>query len=33
MWMEHPEIAREFEEKTVNIKKLPEHVQKKKKYP
>ena len=30
MWMEHPDIAQEFEKKTVNMKKLPEHVEKKK---
>jgi len=28
MWVHHPEIAREFEKKTLSIKNLPEHVKK-----
>ena len=31
MFVHHPELAKEFAEKTVNMKKLPEHVEKKKK--
>jgi hypothetical protein len=31
MYANHPDLAREFAEKTVNMKKLPEHVEKKKK--
>ena len=31
MFAKHPEIAKEFADKTPNIKKLPEHVKKKKK--
>lgn len=29
MWVHHPEIAREFEKKTVDLAKLPERVKKK----
>ena len=29
MWKNHPKLAREFEKKTLNIKKLPEHSGKK----
>lgn len=31
MYAVHPEIAKEFEKKTLSIKALPEHVKKKKK--
>lgn len=31
MFVHHPELAKEFAEKTVNMKKLPKHVEKKKK--
>lgn len=31
MFAKHPKIAKEFAEATPNIKKLPEHVRKKKK--
>jgi len=31
MWVHHPEIAREFEEKTLSIKNLPEKLKKQKK--
>jgi hypothetical protein len=31
MWANHPELAKEFAEKTLSIKALPEHVVKKKK--
>ena len=30
MWVHHPEIAKEFEKKTLSIKALPEHIKKKK---
>lgn len=33
MWVHHPEIAKEFEEKTKNLAKLPEHVKNKKTKP
>ena len=29
MWVHHPSIAKEFADKTVDIKKLPYHVKKK----
>ena len=29
MWVHHPEIAKEFEKKTLSVKSLPEHKRKK----
>lgn len=30
LWVHHPDIAKEFADKTLSIKNLPEHVKKKK---